>query len=82
MCLPPCKKTGSKEVLGVSSPCVNQLQVLRDLLGNYPSSDCECSSPCTSPVTSRIPESPLNLAEEELPSALSPTIGVVVYSQT
>ena len=53
--LSSCKKSGSKEFLGVPFPCVNQFQVLRDLLENYPSSDCECNSPCSSPVTSRIP---------------------------
>ena len=40
----PCKKNGSKEDLEASPPCVNQFQVLRDLLENYPSSDCECNS--------------------------------------
>jgi len=39
----------TKDCLGVAPPCDNQFKVLRDLLENYPSSDCECSSPCSSP---------------------------------
>jgi len=57
--LSPGKKRGSKDCLGVSSPCVNQFKVLRDLLENCPSCDCKCSSPCSSPFASRIPKSPL-----------------------
>jgi len=78
----PCKKSGSKEFLEASSPCVNQLQVLRDLLENYRSSDCECNSHCSSPCASRIPESPLNVVEEEWhPTACSPSTSVLVYSR-
>ena len=54
------------DCLGVNPPCDNQFKVLRDMLVNYPSSDCECSSPCSSPSASRIPESPLNNVEEGL----------------
>jgi len=53
-------KGGSKKFVEASSPCINQFQVLRDLLQNYPSSDCECNSHCSSPCASRVPESPLN----------------------
>jgi len=60
----PWKKSGSKGFLGVSSPCVNEFQVFRALLENYPFSDCECSSHCSSPFASRIPESPLNVVED------------------
>ena len=49
------KKSGSKDWLGVAPRCDNQFKVLRDLLENCPSSDCECSSPCSSPFASRIP---------------------------
>jgi len=62
----PGKESSSKEFLGASSPCINQFLVLRDLLENYPSSDCECSSLHSSPFASRIPESPLNVVEDEL----------------
>jgi len=48
------KKSGSKEFLDASSPCVNQFQVLRDLLENFLSSDFECSSHCSSLFASRI----------------------------
>jgi len=58
---------------------VSQFQVLRDLLENYCSSDCECSSPCSSLSTSRIPKSHLILAEK-CPLALSLDTGVLVYS--
>jgi len=51
----PSKKSGSMELLEAFSPCVNQFQVLRDLLVNYTSSDCECSSHCSSLCASRIP---------------------------
>jgi len=51
----PCKKSGSKEFLEASSPCVNQVQVLRVLLENCPSSDCECSSHRSSPYASKEP---------------------------
>jgi len=78
----PCKKSGSKELLEVSSRCVNQFQVLKDLLENYPSSDCECNSHGSSPCASRIPESPLNVVEEELYlTACSPSTSVLVYSR-
>jgi len=83
MSLSPGKKSGSKDCLGVALPCDNQFKVLRDLLENYPSSDCECSSPCSSPSASRIPESPLNNVEGGLhlsPHALG--TGVLVYSHT
>ena len=63
--MPPCKKSGSKEFLEASFPYVNQFQVLRDLLENYPSSDCECNSHGSSSCASRIPESPLNVVEED-----------------
>jgi len=78
----PSKKSGSKELLEASSPRVNQFQVLTDLLVNYPSSDCECSSHCSSPCASRIPESPLNVVEEELhPVGCSPATSVLFYSR-
>jgi len=55
---------------------------LRDLLGNYPSSDCECSCHGSSPCASRIPESPLNVVEEELhPVTRSPAASVLVCSR-
>ena len=67
-----------KECVEVSPPYINQFQVLRDLLENYPSSDCEYSSP----GASRVPESPLNVVEEELrPAARSPATTMVVYSR-
>jgi len=53
----------------------------RDLLENYPSSDCECSSHCSSLFASRIPESPLNVLEELYPAAYSPATSVLVYSR-
>ena len=68
-----------KEFSGVSSPGVNQFQVLRELLENYPSFDCECSSPYSFPFASRIPESSLNNVEELHPSARSPATSVLVY---
>jgi len=55
--------------------------VLRDLLENYPSSDCECNSHDSPLCASRIPESPLNVMEEELhPTACSPSTSVLVCS--
>jgi len=77
----PRMKGDSKEFMESSSPCINQFQVLRDLLENYPSSDCECSSHCSSPCASRVPESPLNVVEELHPAARSSATSVVVYSR-
>jgi len=82
----PPKKDGSKELLVTPSPCVNQFEVLRDMLENDPSSERECnsqgSSPCATPCASRIPESPLKEVEEELhPRACSPSTSVLVYSR-
>jgi len=57
------------------------LPVLRDLLENYPSSNCECSSHCSSPFASRIPESPLNAVEAALHLGdRSPATSMLVYS--
>jgi len=78
--LSPGKKSGSKDCLGVNPPCDSQLKVLRDMLVNYPSSDCKCSSHSSSPAASRIPKSPLNNVEEGLHlSARSPGTGALVY---
>jgi len=78
----PCMKGDSKELMEASSSGVNQFQVLRDLLENYLASGCECNSHCSSPCTSRVPDSPLNVVEKELhPAARSPATSVVVYSR-
>jgi len=55
MSLFPSKKSGAKDFLGVNPPCDNEFKLLRDMLMNYPSSDCECSSHPSSPSTSSIP---------------------------
>ena len=44
MSLSPGKKSGSKDCLGVAPPSDNQFKVLRDLLENYPSSNCEVAA--------------------------------------
>jgi len=56
------KKSGSKECLG-GTPCYNKFKVLRDLLENYPSFDCDCGFPCSSLFVARILKSSLNNVE-------------------